>query len=448
MNSLLPKKEELFPIIDDRKTYSDTPFNKNFDELDFQSRLQIVTDIVRQSILVEDNPNPFNEVEDMIGDSYTASKILIEYLNELCIGQNYRSVFARKRKFDIDDVTTKHIITLVDDEYGNTYQVDCSPYVGYKKGKVVAINEEKIYEDYVNVDGAIKDILEILREYIYKLKNGNLSEVEYSKFLNIIEDAKHYPILEGYVSYCLHSLHKLDSSDINLGFEGKEKLFKQIKVWREELDDLIVSDANYPRQMELAQAIIQELKLIDTSYERYANINGIMVPLSRISPRMFMEEGFNAVLIKPSSFKLGVSASVRDAFLKRGNGAIGEYYPNMGIPSEQLGLKKMRLFHPHGYKYERSMTGPGDMFLVRKDALKVLNIKRGIRNSLGKNLANKDVLWYDGDTINWNPIITNLVHSTDDPSEAAMHYVSNNPEHQLMTRFMYPNPVLRKERKK
>ena len=43
---------------------------------------------------------------------------------------------------------------------------------------------------------------------------------------------------------------------------------------------------------------------------------------------------------------------------------------------------------------------------------------------------------------------TNLVHTTDDAVEASIHLLSGYPEYQLFTRFNYPNPVLRKEKRK
>ena len=70
--------------------------------------------------------------------------------------------------------------------------------------------------------------------------------------------------------------------------------------------------------------------------------------------------------------------------------------------------------------------------------------KRALRKELGKNIVNHNVMWYDRKEIVWDPIITNLVHTTDDACEASMHYLSAYPEYQLMTRFMYPNPRLRK----
>lgn len=43
---------------------------------------------------------------------------------------------------------------------------------------------------------------------------------------------------------------------------------------------------------------------------------------------------------------------------------------------------------------------------------------------------------------------TNLVHSTDDSVEASIHLLAGYPEYQSFKRFNYPNPVLRKEKRK
>ena len=158
MNRLLPKQEDLFPILDDRKTFSETSFTKDFDKLDFISKLQLVNDIVRQTMLIEQNPDPEIEIQELTGDSYTASLISIQYLKELNIGINHKSVFARKRSFDPEDITTMHVITLVEDELGNTYQFDSSPYVGYKIGKVEKTDDYRIYEEYVIIDDSLKEI--------------------------------------------------------------------------------------------------------------------------------------------------------------------------------------------------------------------------------------------------------------------------------------------------
>ncbi len=470
MNILLPDIEKLFPIYDTRKTFSETPLNKDFELLSFRDKLQVINDIVRQTMMYEPTPNPKNEVETMIGNSYTSSLISIEYLKRLNLGTNHRSVFAKKRKYDPDDITTTHILTLVDDLNGNTYQCDCSPYVGYKCGKVEMLHRERYYDEYVNIDDRVADILKNIRNYSYKVNCKHIGETEIVQFLDLLNDAKQYEILNGYTSYCYTLLLSQNDNFINrsrllslinernpysrlggdsIKLQEKEKLIlQQIMAWGEELDGLIPHDLDYQRQLELAQCIVQELKDIDTSYEKHLILNGKRIPFSYISPRLFYEHGLNVVLLKPSSFRLGVSATIRERFLHSGKGAIGEYFPNIGAPSVLTGIKPMRMFHPHGYKYERSMNGPGDLFLIQDTVDNVLKKKRQLRNELGKNLVHQEIMWYDDNNILWDPIITNLVHTTDDPSEASMHYLAAYPEHQLMTRFMYPNPRLEKVLKK
>lgn len=471
MNKLLPEIEELFPISDTRKTFSETPLTKDFELLCFKDKLQVLNDIVRQTMMYDNIPNPENDVESLIGDSYTASLASIEYMKKNGIGKNHRSVLARKRSFDPEDITTTHILTLVDDNNGETYQFDCSPYVGFKCGKVEGLTNERFYEEYVEICGDVQAILNSMRLFAYKIQNERLTEKELNSFLQMLNDAGEYEILNGFVSFCHELLYQKDYSDTvdkdktfrtinkynpySLRFGEKDKInmknnksLEQIKLWREELNELIPTDTDYQRQLELAQAIVQELTLIDPSFEKTLELDGEKISFSHISPRLFYEKGLNVVLLKPSSFKLGVSATIRESFLHKGNGAIGEYHPNVGAPSELTGIKPMRMFHPHGYKYERSMDGPGDLFLVQELASDILITKRKLRKELGKYVANQEVMWYDGNTIVWDPIITNLVHTTDDASEASMHYLSAYPEYQLMTRFMYPNPRLVKEKRK
>ena len=79
MNALLPSKEELIPITNDRNTFADCSLIRNFEFLNFQEKLQVINDIVRQTILIEPIPNPKNEIETIVGDSYTSSLVLIRY---------------------------------------------------------------------------------------------------------------------------------------------------------------------------------------------------------------------------------------------------------------------------------------------------------------------------------------------------------------------------------
>ena len=435
MNALLLSKDEFIPITNDRNTFADCSLTRDFELLTFQEKLQVINDIVRQTVLVEPIPNPKDEIETMKGDSYTASLVFIRYLKELEIGKNHRVVLAKKRSFDTENFAEIRFLVLVEDDDNTVYQVDCSTFVGYKCGKVAPMSTP-FYEEYFTIEGEVKDTLTCFRTALYDSKY--VGSIDGVRFQNLIERMEEHEILEDYAKY--FHLAKYSKTGINAK-EREEQLYlinSQISIWNEELQDLISSDKDYIRQLELAQSITYELKKLGVIPEIYFEFEDRKIPFSSLNPRFFYENKLTLVMIKPSAYLSGVQNTIRETFLNRGNGAIGDCFVNIGTVSE-LGLHRMRLFHPHGYKYERSMNGPNRLFLIREKADIVLRKKRELRNTLVRNMHNKDVEWFDGETIFWDPIITNLVHSTDNPSETSLHFVSPYPEHQLMNRFMYPN---------
>ena len=465
-NRLLPKKDELKPITNDRTTFYGCGFNVPFDELSFQKKLQVCCDIVRQSMISAMYNNPDNETNDMEGNCHTASLTFIDYIKSLGIGNNIRYVIARMRSFEPEDATTKHAIVLVDDDNGNTYQVDASPFVGYGFGKVRAINEERFYQEYEVLDGTKAFLTVEMRRLYYKCSSRILKREEIPYYIEILEDAKKYPILNGLTSLgyamlssyldhdeCLKESARLNpysknSLDKRMLYQKREMIFKQVASWKEELHDLLSSNVvDNERVLELAQNIEQELKMFGLTPERYLTLGDEKIRFSYITPRLFMEKGLNVVIIKPSAYHLGVRGTIREEMLDRGNGAIGEYFTNIAQKTSN-DIKPMIFSHTLGDEYERSMDGVSDVFLIHEDADVLYEKKKKLRESLGKNIMNKEVTWTDGEKILWHPFVTNLVHSTDDPSEAALHYLMKYPEHQLMTRFMYPNPRLKKDSQK
>lgn len=433
MNALLLNKDEFIPITNDRNTFADCSLTRDFELLTFQEKLQVVNDIVRQSILIEPIPNPKDEFETMKGDSYTSSFVLIRYLKELEIGKNHRIVLGKKRSFDTENSAEIRFLVLVEDDDNTVFQVDCSTFVGYKCGKVAPMYTP-FYEEYFTIEGEVYDTLTCFRKALYDSKY--VGSIDSIRFQNLIERMEEHEILVDYAKY----FHFSSKTSINEK-ERKKQFYlinSQVSVWNEELQDLIACDKNYIRQLELAQSITYELKKLSVIPEIYFEFEDRKIPFSTLNPRFFYENKLTLVMIKPSAFLVGVQNSIRETFLKRGNGAIGDCFVNIGTDSE-LGLHRMRFFHPHGYKYERSMNGPNRIFLIREKSDIMLRKKHELRTTLVKNMHNKNVVWFDGKPILWNPIITNLVHSTDNPSETSLHFLSQYPEHQLMNRFMYPN---------
>lgn len=436
MNKLLPNIYELKPIYGNRDTFGETTFIRDFKNLSFKNKLQVANDLIRQTMLMKEIPNPETEVEEMCGDSYTASVVAIEYLKKMKLGKKHILVLARKKKYEIDTVTTKHFLVLVLDDRNEWYQFDCSPFVGYKCGKVEKISVERFYKEYYPVNEEMKDILCKLRTIQYDINKTGTTNIDVKLILN---RAKKYRILQGYISEIelLFRFINVDVIDKNSEI-AKLKLLNQIKEWRYELDYLTQFNKDYERQIELSQCITQEWKKYDFSLERFFINENEVIPLSHLTPRYFYEKKTNTVIIKPSAYLIGVNSTIRESFLFHGNGGIGEYQTNLGKVSKD-GIKIMRIFHPDGYKYERSMCGTCNIFLIKRRAKELQDIKHSLRDSLGKNLNGCNVTWFDGKQLKWNPIITNLVHSTDNSSETCCHYVSTFPEHQLMTRYMYPN---------
>lgn len=466
MNKLLPSKEELIPITQDRTTFYDCGFNVPFDDLPFIKKLQVINDVVRESLLPCVFSNPDSDEMTLIGNCHTAALVSINYLKELNLGKNHRYVLARRKSYQPEDITTKHALVLVDDDYGNTYQFDATPFVGYGYGTVKKISEERLYEEYIPIEGEIEYLMHNFRKIMYKCHEGLLTEEEFKHYIDILEYAKKYPSLNGFISYCYGLLAKIPNSPYDTNtflsksleynpynsslnkntkklLNRKNLALKQIKIWQSELHDLLSNPTkDERRQLELAQNIVQELKLYDPTYERFLTYQGKNIPLSHLSPRFFMEEGLNVAAIKASAYHLGVRGTIRERILTRGNSAIGEYFTNLAAGTEQTGLKPILYSHTLGDEYERSMNGPADIFLVKMPADKLYKIKKALRSELGKNIINREVMWNDGEPILWHPFVTNLVHSSDTPCETSLHYLMGYPEHQLMTRFMYPNPKL------
>ena len=468
MNNLLPKEKEILPIKEEWSTFYESGFNEEFDKISFKKKLQIVTDIIRQTILYDEFPNPELEEEKLIGDSYTASQILIKYLKELSLGDNYNCVLSIDYYLDPNQLYSTHFITLVENN-NIIYQLDPTPTTGYKCGQVEEIDNNKFYNTYIELSEESNYYLNIIRTIMYNINNKTINDKLIKKYLNIIEEIPKDDILNGFIYKCLYSLYKKSKSNylkeyifnkylnkLNDDYYIKDDLlyknkdsYKQIKYLKEELKTLINEDNNYKRQLEISQLIVSELIKYNKQYDKKLIINNKKISFTNINPRLFLENGLNVVLLKPSSYKSKTDSIIKNKYLENEETIQGEYFPNLGKPSEILGLKPMRLFHPCGYKYERSMYGPGDLFLVKQKADDIKNIKKELRKILANDYKNKSTTWYDKEEIYWDPEILNLVHTTDDPSEASLHYLAAYPEYQVMTRFMYPNPklkVLEKER--
>lgn len=459
MNSLLPKIDDLEPIVDSRQTFSETPFIRDFYKLDDAEKLQILADIVRQTMIYEKIPNPLIEKKLLIGDDYTSSKIFIDYLKSLNLFDDTQLVLVSNRKnIDINNFYDCHFSVLVNGINNKTYLVDTTPDIGYGFGEVNELSNRDLYNKYIVLDSNIINIIDIIRDDMYDISKGiyNDKQIDNYKiirkfFSNEVFDGlllKYYNCVFLSNFDKLKTIMKIDFHDrvdnINSTYLQNELYkIKTIKTWQELLKKMTIESSNLMEQQRIAQYICGESKL-----SRTIEINGNVIKLNHITPRLLWENGYNVVVIKSSAYLMGIQASCEDYVISKRKDIISSYMCNMG-EKNMFGLRPMAYFHPHGLKYEFQMNGPNKVILVSENAKELNERKHYIRDNMTRIIQNHFINWFNGEKVLWDTNLnTNLVHTTDDSVEACIHLLSGYPEYQSFTRFNYPNPVLRKEKRK
>lgn len=458
MNRLLPIIDEMDTIVDSRCTFSETPMVKNFLLLSEKDKLQVLADLVRQTILYSETPNPDFELKTLIGDDYTSSKVFINYVKFLGLYNDVRLAIGGSRKgIDLDGYNTSHFVVVVRDLNNKEYLVDTTPDIGYSFGEVKRKEDSNIYTYLTYVDEELDEIIYVIRKSMYEISKGlyRQGHIElYNCYKRLFDREcfnglllKFYDIVDKSSFFQLKNiLEKEYGSKIKrlkeLNIMNQEHKKRIINRWEEQLKFLLSHSKDNRAQQRIAQRIVGERKNSLT-----LNINGQNIKLNNITPRLFWELGCNVVLIKPSSFAVGVSASVTEYMIPDRSKIITSYDANLGAPSE-LGLKPMSYFHPHGMKYEQQMFGTSRIILIQDNAKKLNDRKHFIRETFVQKIAGHYVNWFDGSKMLWDPSLnTNMVHSTDDANETSIHFLTDYPEYQVFTRYNYPNPILRKEKK-
>ncbi len=441
MNDLLPKLSELKPITKNEETFFDCGFNAPFDNLDLIQKLKVINDIIRQTILYHKN---YDENMDLLmGNNFTAAKAFNEYVKQNLKGVSCVLAIAWNKSYETSLNATIDFVNIVSDGFKKIV-INSNPIISYNSGVVEELNYNS-YKEYIPISKEIFLIISRIREINYLAINNLLNEnsiEEIKKFLLSLD--KHY-FLRSLIRETLMNLEQKNISskedcDIIL-------ISKQIEKWKEELNSLIKEGQNFKKTLELYQSInvlediiYQRKKLKPVYYNNEEN------DIKNLNPRFFYESGLSLITIKPSAYLFGWEEKIANFFLEDKYEKIGEYDFHVSLPSKEE-ISLMKFFHPHGYKYEREMSGPIKVFLINRKAEENLSIKRTLRKSLKEGLAWKDIMWFDGTTIKWNPMCLNFVHSSDNCCETSLGYFFAYPEYQVMNRFMYPNPTLIKKEK-
>lgn len=454
MNKLLPDIKDLEPIVDSRQTFSDTPFIRNFYKLDNAEKLQILADIVKQTMIFNATPNPANEVKTLVGDDYTSSQVFAQYLKTLNMFRSIELVFVANRKgIDLPNYYGCHFGVLVSDMNNKTYLVDTTPDVGYGFGEVNELSNRDLYGKYVVIDNDLKNIINIIRNDMHDIEKNIYSKKQIDnykyirRFLSIeIFNGlllKYYKCISESNFVKLKELLELDFCDRidainNICLQNELNKMHTIILWYEALK----KSSDLKEQQRLAQYICGELKT-----KHAIKISNSLVELSHITPRLLWEYGYNVVIIKPSAYLVGVQASCENYVIPKREKIVNSYTCNLG-KINIFGIRPMAYFHPHGLKYEFQMNGPNKVILVNDNAKLLNERKHYVRDNMTRVIQNHYVNWFNGEKVLWDTNLnTNLVHTTDDAAEASIHLLAGYPEYQSFTRFNYPNPILRKEKK-
>ena len=442
MYNILPRYiKELTPISGNRNTFGENTFNIPYNELTFEQKLKIAVDLVRQSMLYCEIPNPQSEETTLIGDSYTSCCILKKYLIQNSLGAHHVICFVEGKKYEAVGMPSTHFILLVSDYKGNWFQSDPSPMVDYKCGQVESC-ANKWYKICIPVEDEKEECLKEIRKNIFRAKYSSQQDSAKKAYEIASKMMYKYNLFSGYYEIlCLITGNLKQNINIEkIKIANKPILDNELACMISKLKKLQMVNGSLEEQLRLIQMIHRIKVELDCATENKVYINGKINDISNLTPRFFYLLKLNTVIIKPSSFY--ISKDEEFTRIMQGKKRIlSSYLANLGDTSK-YGISIMNFFHPDGYKYSDEMNGLSYVFLVNESAEKLLNRKRSIRREYASLYEGEIVKWFNNKEIKWTSLGMNMVHSSDNSCEACCNFQSNFLESQLMTRFMYPNPKL------
>ena len=184
---------------------------------------------------------------------------------------------------------------------------------------------------------------------------------------------------------------------------------KQITIWEEELNCLLKENTNFKRQLELAQDIYRESKILDKNLTKKINLEGNDIRLNNLTPRFFKKKNLSASILLQS-----------------------EKNPHFITDIEKTFLNKDQLESP---SYTANLTQPTEItrIIPQNFCLSVI-LQPHMQNGSSKIILHKnknDYLFEEYDKF--------FLRSKSFP-EASVMFLAGHQEQQVMTRFMYPNP--------
>jgi len=139
--------KQILPTIKDikpKELFDAGYFNVEFNNLEESSKLRVINDIVRTSMVFDTCPDPSIDTDILKGDCLTACLIFIKFANEIGFKCKLNIAIVRRRTHDpIDRISTKHFVLLTEVQR-EIYVIDPTPTKGFGLGMVTKLKDSSV----------------------------------------------------------------------------------------------------------------------------------------------------------------------------------------------------------------------------------------------------------------------------------------------------------------
>lgn len=500
LRTLLPPAEALIPI-SPANTFGECGYNSgNFASLSLQKKLEVVMEVVRQANLINYAPTPETEAS-LSGDCTTVAKALADYASYLGMEGEFQVASVRKLPHESDwRRSSRHVVVL--HSLNNIFRtIDPTAMVGYGygtvgpecryvNGKLYALDgSTPVYEDVTPLSKSdlelITKINTVRNDFYFKNLPMDMDVVK-QLYNSCREVGEHMNSWVSELAFMLGSLETMKNDaymarrylaemverdplkpkalGLGLSQDDRNKIVEIYNdysavaarmggLWKDRAS-WAWGEGRYPEAIELAQWSFRELNNANMPVVNMPDVltqSGSSLKMYNLNPRRIADLNLVGVWIKPSAKIVGVAGEIKKSMLC-GREPLLEFVMDL---TTILNISENGRFpyiplvgsHPHGIYTGnwKAYTGPSEVYLVEGNRYELGQKKRTLRNLfLERNpeIDGKTFFWFNGEKVNWNRGITNLVHSTDSAAETVVHTLLPYPEASLVHRWKYPHPLL------
>ena len=210
---------------------------------------------------------------------------------------------------------------------------------------------------------------------------------------------------------------------------------EQIREWILNLDNvnrklMIAPDSKTKReQLELLQNIYGGLVESHSAAVPKISINGKMVPITRITPRLCMEKNWQVISVEQTETGEKKSHELEEGEMKILNVSSANVVPDGVVKKDTFVIRDRREYNRSVVeKAKKQQTTFADVALVSDTAETIEKNREELEKKYTENLGNNG---------------KDKVNSTVDAVDASMNLSMMYPEFQVMNKYMYPNPRIK-----